>query len=375
MNETKPLGESRDAKENQRETYYKNILKTAEQRESVSESLLKDLGINNARDFVNKACKVAKTAKYHIEELKDNESISLKVLQLQDYVLGFRFEDNKNGCDAKLGPITYNALLEKFPVLKEHVEKRRAELKNKKDIRRDLASNSNLPGALPRPKPEEDKKKKPERLREAVQGGEFIERWNYIRNINDPNQLLGMKDSIELKSNDRIVRIPDEGGMRLREGAALRYALFKQYARLKGYEIALSSSYRSAAVQARLWNAGLARRLKKYNGDYKRALAENRRYVAPPGRSHHNTGGAVDIRITRTPDRRSISMKKFTGSGADMERGLQGNMAGLSNADISAVETRRFLDEELRATHFLGSNYHAENWHWNIDEKRVYRNV
>jgi len=368
MNFNKPLTpETKETKDNQREKYYKDILKTAEQRESVSESLLRDLGINNARDFVKKACLAAKNANLPIEELKDNETITLKILQLQDKVLGFKFEDNKDGCDAKLGPITFNALLEKFPVLKEHVEKRQAKLKDQKDQRKDLAADAGLPGAPSAPKPSEDKKKGSEAPKEAIQGGKFIEQWNFIKTINDPNQLLGMRDSAELKPNDPIVRIPDESNIKLREGAALRYGLFKQYAKLKGYKIDLSYGYRSIAQQTVIWE----RTLRANGGDVKKAW----KWAAPPGRSHHNTGGAIDL-IVHGPDGKKVDMHRYRGSKAAFDRAVEtGDMGGIAANDRIAVETKRFMDNELKASYFLGENYHAENWHWNIDGKKVYKNV
>jgi len=380
MNFNKPQSpEARETKDSKREKYYKDILKTAEKRESVSKSLTKELGITNSRDFVKKACRAAKNANLPIEELKDNETITLKILELQDKVLNFKFEDNKENCDAKLGPITFYALLEKFPVLKQHIEKRQAEIKGQKGQRQDLAADYNLPkkGAETKPevKSKDDKKKEAEGPKEAIQGGKFIEQWNYIKTIQDPNQLLGMKDSVEFKPQDPLIRLPDERDMRLREGAALRYALFKQYALLKGYKITLSSSYRTIAEQTQIWNAGLAKRLRWYNGDYKKAYAENRRMVGLPGKSHHHTGGAVDISVNRIPDGGKIVMRTFSQSSATLERAIQGDMAGLSAADRRAAGVRKFLDEELKASHFLGSNYHGENWHWNIDGKRVYKNV
>ncbi len=49
----------------------------------------------------------------------------------------------------------------------------------------------------------------------------------------------------------------------------------------------VTSGYRSPEVQAGLWDAALA----KYGSP-----EAARKWVAPPGRSHHNAGGAVDLK-------------------------------------------------------------------------------
>lgn len=217
---------------------------------------------------------------------------------------------------------------------------------------------------------------------------QFKEKWDQIMSINDKLQLWNMRDEILFRENDPIVRVPGErAGMRLRSAAALKWALFKKYSELSGYKVYISSSYRSAKTQERLWYNGLARRKRMMRQKYPnaseaeihgKALALNRRYVAPPGRSHHNTGGAIDLSVYKNG--KKIQMHKFRGSRDQHTRALAGDMSGLSSADRVAIETRQFLDKELGASHFLGVNYHAENWHWNTDKdpntgQYIYRNV
>lgn len=212
---------------------------------------------------------------------------------------------------------------------------------------------------------------------------QFFSKWREIMSTNSKQKLIDMKDEITLRPDDPIVHIPNERrGMRLRTGAALRYALFKQHAELVGHRITITSSYRSAKLQAKLWYRGLARRMREFRQKYphlsnreveRRATAENRRFIAPPGRSHHNTGGAVDIRVSDKP------MYKFRGSRGKYNRALRtGNLSGLSGKDRKAVDTRIYMDRVLLASHFLGTNYFRETWHWNIDRqngRNVYRNV
>lgn len=52
-------------------------------------------------------------------------------------------------------------------------------------------------------------------------------------------------------------------------------------------QLYITSAYRSPEVQERLWNDAL----KKYG-----SAEAARKWVAPPGRSHHNSGGAVDFK-------------------------------------------------------------------------------
>ncbi len=217
---------------------------------------------------------------------------------------------------------------------------------------------------------------------------QFKKKWDEIMSINDKMRLWNMKDEILCRANDPIVSVPEErAGTRLRSGAALRWALFKRYAQLSGYEVYISSSYRSVKHQRRLWYRGLARRKKLMRKKYpnasaseihRRALALNRRYVAPPGRSHHNTGGAIDLSVHKNG--KKISMRKFRGSRAQYNRALEGNISGLSSKDRKAIETRQLLDKTLQASHFLGTNYYRETWHWNVDKdpktgRSIYRNV
>lgn len=232
------------------------------------------------------------------------------------------------------------------------------------------------------------KKKSTVRAQEYIPRNErertFLSKWNEIMAIKDKQRLIDMKDEIPILPDDPIVHVPDERrGIRLRIGAALRYALFKRYAELNGRRISITSSYRSAKLQTKLWYRGLARRMRKYRQRYpnkspreieKLARAENARFVAPPGRSHHNTGGAVDIHVS------GISMHKYRGSRARYYRAVQtGNLRGFSEANREAVRTRIYMDRVLMASHFLGTNYYRETWHWNIDPKvngrYVYRNV
>lgn len=215
---------------------------------------------------------------------------------------------------------------------------------------------------------------------------QFYTKWREIEQINNPERLMSMVEEITMRPNDPMVLVPGERrGTRLRSGAALRYALFKRYAELKGIEVSISSSFRSTEHQRRLWNKGLAKRMaklrKRYPGiSYKslrrKAIRLNRRYVAPPGRSHHNTGGAVDLRFYEKETGRKIEMHKFRNERKAYNYALRTrDLSRLSQNDRLAIKTRIFLEDELNISHFLGVNYYAENWHWNVDGRKIYRNV
>ncbi|MCD6109953.1 D-alanyl-D-alanine carboxypeptidase family protein [bacterium] len=215
-------------------------------------------------------------------------------------------------------------------------------------------------------------------------GKQFISKWREIIQINSLQQLIDMRDQIPLLPDDPIVAIPGERrGMRLRYGAALRYALFKRYAEIKGHRVSLTSSYRSAKLQAKLWYRGLAKRMRKYHLRYpnkssreigRMAIAENRRFIAPPGRSHHNTGGAIDMRIS------GLTMRKYRGSRRNYQLAMRTETisTGVTGNNKKALETVLYMNRELKASYFLGTNYFHETWHWNIDKrngKMIYRNV
>lgn len=214
---------------------------------------------------------------------------------------------------------------------------------------------------------------------------EFHSKWNEINAINSPQRLIEMVEEINMHDNDPIIRVPDEPrNIRLRSGAALRYALFKRYIELKGYKVIITSGFRSVRQQAIIWNRGFERRRARLAREHPNKSSEkinrlaeqaNRRFIARPGSSHHNTGGAIDIRIY---DRngQEIPRHKFSGSRSAFDQALKtGDLSRLSRDDRQAVGTRLFMDRELMASHYLGCNYYRETWHWDLDCKQVYTNV
>lgn len=222
-----------------------------------------------------------------------------------------------------------------------------------------------------------------EQMGEKIQN--FQEKWNEIQTNNTPQRLIDMVKEINMHPEDPIIKVPDEPrNITLRSGAALRYALFKRYAELKGYKVLITSGYRSVEQQRRIWNEGLKRRraklaLRHPNKSIKEInrLAEqaNRQFIAKPGGSHHNTGGAIDIRIYDRNDNK-ISMHKYRGTKRAYDQALKtGDLTRLSRRDRQAVETRLFMDRRLMASHFLGQNYYRETWHWELDRKQVYSNI
>lgn len=209
----------------------------------------------------------------------------------------------------------------------------------------------------------------------------FYKKWDEIMAINDPQKLIEMKDEIVMRANDPLIIVPEESrGTRLRSGAALRWALFKRHAQLKGYKAYVGSGYRNAKHQEKIWYRNLARRMRE-NPHLSRAQVEslNSRYVARPGRSHHNTGGAIDLSIFKNG--KKIEGQKFRQSRASYNYALKtGDLSRLRGESRKAIEVRQFLDKELLASHFLSRNYYAETWHWSVDYRKnsgryIYSNV
>ena len=99
------------------------IKRTAEQRDAVTRHFLSSLlQEQDVRDFVEKACKLAK-----IEPPKPKENMAHSVYALQR-ILKFPERDTKHGCDGKLGPYTFDALIRAFPILNP---RRRTEVREK----------------------------------------------------------------------------------------------------------------------------------------------------------------------------------------------------------------------------------------------------
>ncbi len=71
-------------------------------------------------------------------------------------------------------------------------------------------------------------------------------------------------------------------------------------ARSKGVRVDVISTYRSVEQQRHLWNNAL----KKYG-----SAAKARKWVAPPGKSRHNSGMAIDMHMYRNG--RKIAQKEF----------------------------------------------------------------
>lgn len=88
--------------------------------------------------------------------------------------------------------------------------------------------------------------------------------------------------------------------IRLTKEAATGLYKILEIAKHKGIRVEVLSAYRTVEHQQRLWNQAL----KKYG-----SVALARRWVAPPGRSRHNFGQAIDIHMYRNG--RKISQKEF----------------------------------------------------------------
>lgn len=116
------------------------IEKTAARRDSVTRRLTSSL-ISPAKSvdkFVVDACKFAK-----ITPPKKGEALAPFVYRLQKKVCKFEDRDYGRGCDGKLGPITFAALLNKIPQLKAFSKEFRT-AKFKKE-RKQLVKSAGLP--------------------------------------------------------------------------------------------------------------------------------------------------------------------------------------------------------------------------------------
>ena len=78
-------------------------------------------------------------------------------------------------------------------------------------------------------------------------------------------------------------------GFKMTPGTAQAFVAMAQAASREGITLRVNSAYRSDEHQARLW----AEALKKYG-----SANAARKWVAPPGKSNHRTGKALDIHTT-----------------------------------------------------------------------------
>ena len=78
--------------------------------------------------------------------------------------------------------------------------------------------------------------------------------------------------------------------MRLKPAAAEGLSRIYDLARARGIDVRVNSSYRSVEEQTRLWREALS----KYG-----SAEAARKWVAPPGRSRHNSGEAIDMNLMR----------------------------------------------------------------------------
>lgn len=78
--------------------------------------------------------------------------------------------------------------------------------------------------------------------------------------------------------------------IRLKPSAAEGLSRIYELARARGIDVRVNSSYRSVEEQTRLWRDAL----NKYG-----SAEAARKWVAPPGRSRHNSGEAIDMNLMR----------------------------------------------------------------------------
>lgn len=178
------------------------------------------------------------------------------VIQIQTFIaasgIDIGYSDNSLGVDGDYGPLTHMGLQQAFANLLEQPDQALAGLSE----------------------------------REA----------GIVQNVRDSRPAISdVVPATPLSESDgSIVSTPyqDKNGnpVRLNPAAAQGLTRIQDLARAKGIEVRINSSYRSVEEQTRLWRDALA----KYG-----SAEEARRWVAPPGRSRHNSGGAIDMNLMR----------------------------------------------------------------------------
>lgn len=178
------------------------------------------------------------------------------IIQLQTFIVAsgvdIGYSDNSLGIDGDYGPLTHQGLQQAFSQLLAEPDKALAGL-----AEREASVIQNVRDSRPA-----------------------------ISDIAPPTPLS--------ESDGSIVTTPyqDKNGNNVRLNPAAAQGLSRIYdlARAKGIDVRINSSYRSVEEQTRLWREALS----KYG-----SAEEARRWVAPPGRSRHNSGGAIDMNLMR----------------------------------------------------------------------------
>ncbi|MFC1810040.1 SGNH/GDSL hydrolase family protein [Patescibacteria group bacterium] len=117
------------------------IERTALERDRVTNRLLSSLipANKSVRKFIEDACKFAK-----ITPPKQGDPLAPYVYKLQKKVCKFKLTDTANGCDGKLGPITFTELLKELPQLAKGYSKQ-ARIGKHKAQRQGLATLMGAP--------------------------------------------------------------------------------------------------------------------------------------------------------------------------------------------------------------------------------------
>lgn len=136
----------------------------------------------------------------------------------------------------------------------------------------------------------------PEMLPENMMRESFVTKLMFT--IKSPLQLFHRNDpDTIIKTSHKDVRGND---IRLARDAAAGLDKIMAETKRRGLTVRVVSSYRSVEQQAYLWEQAL----KKYG-----SAAAARKWVAPPGKSRHNSGKAIDIYMYRNG--KQIPQKEF----------------------------------------------------------------
>lgn len=185
---------------------------------------------------------------------------SSAIVQIQTFIVAsgvdIGYTDNSLGIDGDYGPLTHRGLQQAFSQLMTTPDQALTGLKNERSVAllRDVRAS--------RPA------------------------------ISDVAPSSTMPPPTETNGSLTTTPFQDKNGnpVRLTPVAAQGLSRIYELAKARGIDVRVNSSYRSVEEQTRLWREALS----KYG-----SAEEARRWVAPPGRSRHNSGGAIDMNLMR----------------------------------------------------------------------------
>jgi hypothetical protein len=140
---------------------------------------------------------------------------------------------------------------------------------------------------------------------------EFRKRWAEIKKITNKENLWKYRQKLRMHPRDPLVVVPGTSKY-LRSVTALYFGIYQQYLRIlsketgKKLRVYLGSGYRSKKTQQGMWDRRYPGKLRKNRAKFPNlpehkiasmTKAQLQQWMAFPGGSPHNTGGAMDVSI------------------------------------------------------------------------------